>query len=495
MVIGTFAGGTHGSDPLVITLNFDADATAVQALMRNITYENVSPDPDTTPRTVRFVLTDGDGGTSNSAAKTINITTAPWGINGFVYEDVDGDGDILDDGVAVANVFVHLYRDGGDGTPDGVDDVYLPTEVTDFGGEYAFGDRADGTYWVVVDSTSIAPTAGYNGGFDVGDVWAEQTYGSAGSVTQSGAFYAYSLVDGSVYGGKRGEVSDDASALVAAEHVNRVVVSGANVSDVDFGFSFNTVTRTGDGDDDLANNRTVQGSLRQFIQNSNAIAGTQSSQFAISTNDSGYNGTGNGEYTIQVAAGGLPDITDTVVLDGTTQAGFVDKPIIELDGSGAGVDADGFHISAGGSGSRLKGLVINRFTGNYGSGIEIASASGVGINGNYIGTDVSGTVALGVAAYGAIHLNNADGNTISENVISGNGSSGIWILNSDNNTVQGNLIGTDSSGTLDLGNQGSGIYINSGSSGNLIGGADPGDGNVIAFSNWEGITSFRFRSR
>ncbi|MFV1965127.1 MAG: DUF4347 domain-containing protein [Pirellulaceae bacterium] len=73
-LIGTFTGGTDGSTPLVVTFNSNANETAVQALMRNITYQNVSEDPLTAARTVRFVLTDGDGGTSNTETETINVT-------------------------------------------------------------------------------------------------------------------------------------------------------------------------------------------------------------------------------------------------------------------------------------------------------------------------------------------------------------------------------------------------------------------------------------
>ncbi len=72
--IATFSGGTDGSTPLVITFNSSATATQVQAVMRNVTYENVSENPSTSSRTVRFVLTDGDGGTSNAATETINVT-------------------------------------------------------------------------------------------------------------------------------------------------------------------------------------------------------------------------------------------------------------------------------------------------------------------------------------------------------------------------------------------------------------------------------------
>ena len=71
--IGTFTGGTDGVSPLVITFNSSANVAAVQALMRNITYENGSDDPSTTPRIVRFVLTDGEGGTSNVQTANINV--------------------------------------------------------------------------------------------------------------------------------------------------------------------------------------------------------------------------------------------------------------------------------------------------------------------------------------------------------------------------------------------------------------------------------------
>ena len=63
-IIGAFTGGSTGSD-LVITLNANADETSVSALVQQISYENTDTDnPTTADRTVRYVLTDGDGGTS-----------------------------------------------------------------------------------------------------------------------------------------------------------------------------------------------------------------------------------------------------------------------------------------------------------------------------------------------------------------------------------------------------------------------------------------------
>ncbi len=78
--IGTFAGGTDGSDPLTVSLNANADVEAVEALLRNVTFENTSSNPSTTQRSVRFTVSDGDGGVSSVVAKTIvinSVNTAP----------------------------------------------------------------------------------------------------------------------------------------------------------------------------------------------------------------------------------------------------------------------------------------------------------------------------------------------------------------------------------------------------------------------------------
>ncbi|MBK7847180.1 MAG: cadherin domain-containing protein [Zoogloea sp.] len=73
VVIGTWAGGTDGSTPLIVTFNASADATAAQALGRNITYENVSENPTTLVRTMAGYVEDGDGGTSNVASGTVTL--------------------------------------------------------------------------------------------------------------------------------------------------------------------------------------------------------------------------------------------------------------------------------------------------------------------------------------------------------------------------------------------------------------------------------------
>ncbi len=72
--IGTFAGGSGGSN-LVITMNSNATPAAAQALIRNITYQDTDTDnPTPGARTVRFVLTDGDGGSSGNHDTTVTVS-------------------------------------------------------------------------------------------------------------------------------------------------------------------------------------------------------------------------------------------------------------------------------------------------------------------------------------------------------------------------------------------------------------------------------------
>jgi hypothetical protein len=72
--IATFAGGSDGFTPLVVTFNSNvATPAAVQALVRRISYENISEDPQTLPRTLRVVVNDGDGDSSTAVTKLVNV--------------------------------------------------------------------------------------------------------------------------------------------------------------------------------------------------------------------------------------------------------------------------------------------------------------------------------------------------------------------------------------------------------------------------------------
>ena len=164
----------------------------------------------------------------------------------------------------------------------------------------------------------------------------------------------------------------------------------------------------------------------------------------------------------------LPNLTDPVVIDGTSQPGYSGTPLIELNGAGAG--SDGLVVTAGNS--TVMGLVINRFSG---TGIVLESNGGDLIEENYIGTDSTGTVALGNSGNGVYSSGGA--NTIADNVISGNAQAGVK-LDGNSNIVQGNYIGTTAAGTAALGNDGNGLLINGAF--NTVGGSTVGAGNLIS---------------
>src|SRR4029079_13240358 len=107
-------------------------------------------------------------------------------IQGHVYEDVDGNGDLTDK-VARSGATVRVYRDGGDQSSSGADDTLVATATTDSTGYYAVAtlDPAE-RYWVAVDSKTISSTTALNGGFNTNSLWAEQTYGPAGSRCDNG---------------------------------------------------------------------------------------------------------------------------------------------------------------------------------------------------------------------------------------------------------------------------------------------------------------------
>jgi hypothetical protein len=214
--------------------------------------------------------------TSEFAANVLAENVAS--ISGNVYEDVNGNGQIADDGIGLANAVVSIFLDNGNGVID-AGDVIVNSILADASGHYAFNGLGSGVYWVSVNSRSFVANAGLNAGYSIHDQWAEQTYGAAGSVNFDGSSYAYSTGAGALFGGMQANRSDGGAGLMSAEHVIRVSLAGSDRPLIDFGFSYNVITTTRDGDDVAPNNRTVQGSLRQFLQNSNALQGVQISNF------------------------------------------------------------------------------------------------------------------------------------------------------------------------------------------------------------------------
>ena len=194
-----------------------------------------------------------------------------------------------------------------------------------------------------------------------------------------------------------------------------------------------------------------------------------------------------GPHTIQPLSA-LPFITNPAIIDGTTEPDYVGTPVIELDGTSAGIAASGLVITAGSS--TVRGLAINRFV--IGFGIILDGGGNV-VQSNFLGTDVTGTLDLGNDRDGVFIVNSADntigGTLVGEgNVISGNNRYSVLIANppSTGNMVQGNLIGTQVDGSSPLGNTLDGVRI-AGASSNTNGGEAAGTGNTIAYNGGDGV--------
>ena len=228
------------------------------------------------------------------------------------------------------------------------------------------------------------------------------------------------------------------------------------------------------------------GSLRQAILDSNNDSGA--------TNTIDFDIAGPGVQTIFPLAT-LPAISSPVLIDGMSQPGFAGTPLIELNGSQDHVysnrygfyDSDGLTIT--GPGVRARGLDIDSFA--HGAGIHLTGTGAIGdwIDGNFLGTDPTGTMAehnyYGIVIDGGAsgNLIGTDGDGIDDaaerNVIAGNEFVGIWIngQGTDGNVVAGNWIGTSVTGDFALANGDSnlhypdegGVSIVGGASGNRIG--------------------------
>jgi hypothetical protein len=127
----------------------------------------------------------------------------------------------------------------------------------------------------------------------------------------------------------------------------------------------------------------------------------------------------------------------------------------------------------------------NIISGN-GIGVNLqVRTSGTLVLGNYIGTDATGTSAVPnttTAVYCSGDHNRIGGSAPGMgNLISGNLATAIDLIGTGT-VIQGNVIGLDATGEVALANNGYGILVRTFGDGTRIGGPAPGEGNVIACS-------------
>jgi len=257
------------------------------------------------------------------------------------------------------------------------------------------------------------------------------------------------------------------------------------------------------------------GSLRDAINQANLAAGNNTITFNIG---------GGGLWTI-FPLSQLPPLTDMagVWINGLSQPGSAtgaNPPstatlMIEINGVNAG-PAHGLWVQS--DNNSIDGLIINSFEQDgirVEGGLANPQANMNMHYCNFIGTDPTGTIDMGNGTnpanlWAGLHICNVPGglaieNFADANLISGNWSEGIWIQGPFQpgdvgmNHMYMNYIGTDITGTVDLGNDRDGICLTEGThdndaADNLISGNDYSGVGISGFHNIPGSPIITFNN-
>lgn len=250
-------------------------------------------------------------------------------------------------------------------------------------------------------------------------------------------------------------------------------------------------------------------SLRGAIIAANSTPAADEIHFNIPQSDAGYQAATQ-HWRISVGNTALPPISEGVVIDGMTQPGALANtntpaqgglngtlkieivPSASFGSQQNGLDTASNNFNA--PASTLRGLAISRFS----SQIQLGGGGAHRVEGCYLGTDVTGTLA-------AVTTNGGRGNGVrlqgpgafqiggtlpsQRNLLSGLSNAVVQQSNPDGLVIAGNLIGTDVTGTLALGNVDAALSFNQGILRNArIGDTDPLARNVIAATRFFAIS-------
>jgi trimeric autotransporter adhesin len=425
-----------------------ASTATPQARQQNIAYNNINTvtnrvytvdDADALNVTNEATGFPFNGDTTNhrqeaSAIAQLSIIVPSINVSGNVFEDPNyGSGagrPLSTSGIfLVDGATVELYKSDGS---------YVSNTTTSGGGKYTFNSVTPGDYYVrVVNSTVKSVRPGTIAGllpvqtFRVNDSTGTPTDdtarvgGEKPSVADTGAAATGAILNTTNFTFAAGAGSAPAGAQ--AQSIAPVKVGSSAVTGIDFGYNFDTIVNTND---------SGQGSLRQFITNSNALtntglaqqgltAGQETSIFMIPdgvahpglrsglTNQVAGTGSNSGAAVITILSP-LDAVTDTnTTLDGSTQstnvgdtnagqvgsaptvgvAGMavpsVNRPEIVIDGRNLtnSTNADQYAITLNANYSILRGLAVYGGKGNYASSTQ--GDSGAIRVGSTLGTNVT----------------------------------------------------------------------------------------------------------
>ena len=281
----------------------------------------------------------------------------------------------------------------------------------------------------------------------------------------------------------------------ATSNTGLLIYSASNqVKNIVFqGFNWNGLTLEYSG----ATNNTIAGCWIGLAANgsnsaANAFQGIFFTQGAGHNTIGGTNAlarnviSGNGQYGLWMSD---TNTTGNVILGnyiGTDATGSFAVP----NPSG------GITILTNGTGHVIGGATTNArnvISGNGSPGVFLSgpNVSNNLVEGNYIGLNAAGTAGIPNNSAGIYVNAGATSNAVINNVISSNNNIGLYISDpgTSGNVFQGNFIGTDSTGKLALANPYEGVALQGGATSNLIGGTTPGAANVIS-GNYYGLVVY-----
>ncbi len=195
--------------------------------------------------------------------------------------------------------------------------------------------------------------------------------------------------------------------------------------------------------------------------------------------------SGNGQYGIYLESAQNSDIYKNII--GLNAIGTVALPNVKSDNT-AGT---GIYMTSTTNADVYKNVISGHRSDAMGSNFGPYN-TGVQIRGNYVGTDISGLQAIPNGNGINMFAQDATigGNTIDDrNVVASNTSNNIRINNARNSTISGNYLGIAADGRTGIGNSSVSLYMGYQANNVIIGGSDPGEGNLIGNTSNYGFTT------
>ena len=462
--------------PVITNVSYDANTTVM-------TIEGTYQGEASSTLTLEFHYDDGDNTnrTLNSDIGTAVINTDPSGYATF-SEDF-----IISMGQSFVVTAIAVDADGNTSEVSDVSDPVIVPRVliTEFGNKtQVFEGYSQAVYWV-----ELSEQPGDDVEIAISSTGGEVTLNSPLTFTTDNwnepQIVFVTPVDDGVDSGDRTDTIEHSvsssdpnwNGITAPDVIAYVIEDDITTFTVD-SFNDSNDFDQGDGICDIF----VGGcSLRAAIEEANALPGRQRVQFNLS----------GGGYQVYEPFVALPSITEEIIIDGSSQPGFVSQPLIAIDAESA-TGQSVLYLMA--SDSLIQGLTLNFSDDDV---IIVEGGSNNVIQGNYIGTNSVGSNNDPASNGSGIVLGfGSSGNTIgfmytgtddtTRNVISSNYGDGINIFGSDNNMIFGNIIGLSADLLETAANAAAGVNIAS-SSNNIVGLNHEYMGNQIAGNGGDGI--------